>query len=168
MKNTCANWGCRDHLPSIFSLCLSGVWGWIKDAIVIINNLLDNSQVRYKHDNYIIYLGFFFHFFLTLCCRMEFWPGTKWNSSDGLKTYRRDEQKYLCWFLLALNVTESFSCREKVKLNWKNKEFVICMEYTSKFSQKIDRENPLLFWNINFWEIFFGKLDNYKGLWLSD
>ena len=29
---------------------------------MIINNLLDNSQVRYKHANYIIYLGFFFIF----------------------------------------------------------------------------------------------------------
>ena len=163
MKKHCANWGCRHHLPSILSLCLSGVWGWIKDANVIINNLLDKLPGKIE----TWYLGLFSHFFITLCCRMEFWPGTKWNSSDGLKSYRRDEQKYLCWFLLPLNVTESFSCREKVKLNWKNKEFVICREYTSKFSQKIDRDNPLLFWNIDFWEIFLGKLDNYKGSWLS-
>ena len=148
-----------------FSLC--GCWvGWINDANGFMNKLLDKFPGKIDTWYYII-LGSVCHFFITLCCRMEFWPGTKWNSSDGLKSYRRDEQKYLCWFLLALNVTESFSCREKVKLNWKNKEFVICREYTSKFSQKIDRDNPLLFWNINFWEIFLGKLDNHKGLWLS-
>ena len=50
----------------------------------------------------------------------------------------------------------------KVKLNCKNKELVIYREYISRLSHKIDIDNPLLFWNNNFREMFLGKLVYFK------